>query len=417
MVRRNVAGLPVDVLADAGVRRSYGVSGDSLNGVTEGHGVHARPLVSSKTTTSRQRMTRTARRPAARRLRVLAWTTITVTTLPVRGGAQGLPPPLSEFLQQTIALDRRDMGAVTGGQPVAKVLATSDEREIALFGIVRIGVPRSFYVRLAGAFPSSLRAPSRIALGLFSDPPAASDVAGLSLPREDAQGLAHCRAGSCKVKLSAQAIAHLRATVDFASPAADSVVTAYFRERVIEYITAYRARGDSALVVYDDQQSRSAAAQVFQAMLARSPYLVNYPKDRPANLSEVMFWSEDDLPGLKPTVTLTHEVVYAPPELPGTTIIASKLLYAAHFLDGAFDLTAVVDQTGDQAAGPGGIYLVLVRRLHFDDLPSGGPLNVRGRVIGELLKRTRALLRDTKARSERAYTGRLTTHAPSSPPP
>jgi hypothetical protein len=179
--------------------------------------------------------------------------------------------------------------------------------------------------------------------------------------------------------------------------------------------------------VYEDQQSRAAAAQVFQAMLARSPYLyrapslerylVAYPQGRPANLSEVMFWAEDDLPGLKPTVTITHEVVYAPPELPGTTLIASKLLYAAHFLDGAIDLTAVVDQTGDLAAEPGGIFLVLFRRLHFDNLPSGGLLNLRSKVMGELLQRTTALLRDTKARSERAYAGRSTTPPASSPSP
>ena len=351
--------------------------------------------------------------PAARGFRVLAWATIAVTTLPSRGEAQGLPPRLTEFLRQTIALDRRGMGAVTDGSPVAKVLASSDDREIALFGIVRIDVPRSFYIRFAATFPSSLRDPSRLGFGLFSDPPAASDVARLSLPHDDVQDLAHCSAGACRVKLPAQAIAPLRTTVEFASPSADSVVTAYFREHMIEYVTAYRARGDSALIVYDDQQSRTAAAHVFQTMLARSPYLfrapslerylVDYPRERPANLSEAMFWSEDDLPGLKPTVTITHEVVYAPPELPGTTLIASKLLYAAHFLDGAFDLTAVVDGTGDQPAKPAGIYLVLFRRLHFDNLPSGGPLNVRGRVIGELLQRTTAMLRDTRSRQERAY--------------
>lgn len=66
--------------------------------------------------------------------------------------------------------------------------------------------------------------------------------------------------------------------------------------------------------------------------------------------------------------------------MPGCTLIAAKLLYADHYLDGALDLTAVVDQAGDQAAGPAGLYLVLLRRLHFDDLPSGGLMNVRGRV-------------------------------------
>jgi pyruvate dehydrogenase (quinone) len=35
MAKKNVAGLLVDVLAEAGVQRVYGVSGDSLNGITD----------------------------------------------------------------------------------------------------------------------------------------------------------------------------------------------------------------------------------------------------------------------------------------------------------------------------------------------------------------------------------------------
>lgn len=35
MARKKVANLLVEVLADAGVRRIYGVAGDSLNGITD----------------------------------------------------------------------------------------------------------------------------------------------------------------------------------------------------------------------------------------------------------------------------------------------------------------------------------------------------------------------------------------------
>jgi len=35
MARKNVADLLVDVLAETGVQRIYGVSGDSLNGITD----------------------------------------------------------------------------------------------------------------------------------------------------------------------------------------------------------------------------------------------------------------------------------------------------------------------------------------------------------------------------------------------
>jgi hypothetical protein len=102
-------------------------------------------------------------------------------------------------------------------------------------------------------------------------------------------------------------------------------------------------------------------------------------------------------------LSITHEVVYAPAELTGTTFIASKQLYCDHYLDGALDLLAVVERAGATAPDSAGIYLMLLRRLHFDDLPSGGIINVKGKVIGKTRDRTLGFLRDTKKASEQAY--------------
>ena len=334
------------------------------------------------------------------------------TTVPASSRAQGIPPSLAHFVQDSIGLRANDLGAAISGKPVVKTLESSDRLEITVFGIVRIGVPRSFYVRRAADFPSALRDPSRLRFAVFSEPATASDVGAFSLPHADVKDLASCRPGACRLKLSAEAIAHVRAVIDLTSPSADSVASAYFRGRITDYVTAYRAQGDSALIVYDDSPSQAAAARIFDGMLSHSPYLYqyapslekylkDYPRDRPPGVVEALFWSEDDLPGLKPTLTITHEAVYAPPELPGTTLIALKLLYADHFLDGAFDLRTVADQVETGTGDPAGIYLVVLRRLHFDDL--SGPFNVRGRVIGELRNRMQTFLRDAKTSSEQAY--------------
>jgi hypothetical protein len=79
------------------------------------------------------------------------------------------------------------------------------------------------------------------------------------------------------------------------------------------------------------------------------------------------------------------------------------MLYAAHFLDGALDLDAVVDEAASSGTTPTALYLVRFRRLHFDDLPSGGLLNVRGKAISKLRERTTTGLRDARAAAERAY--------------
>jgi hypothetical protein len=331
-----------------------------------------------------------------------------------RSGAQSMSQSLTHFLKESIALTSDEMNVASSGKPVVKVLEPSDKREIVAFGIVSIAVPRSFYVDRAADFAASLRDPSRLRFALFSNPASSADVAGFSLPHDDVKDLASCHPGSCKVKLSADAITELQASLDPTTPSADSIVNAYFRSRMVKYVTAYRARGDAALIEYADARDRIAAAQVFADMLSRSTYmyqyaptlesyLKSYPNHRPASAHEALYWSEEDLPGLKPTLTITHEVVYAPSELPGTTLIASKQLYADHYLDGALGLTAAVDQATSDAAAPSSIYLVLLRRLHFDDLPSGGLMNVRGKVIGKLRDQTETSLRDSKSRNEQAY--------------
>ena len=348
-----------------------------------------------------------------RLLPTLVGSAFAAATLPSSTSGQAVPPALAQFLTQTIALNRDEMAAVSSGTPVVKVLEPADRLEIAVFGIVRVDVPRTFYVRRASDFPTALRSPTRVRFGVFSDPAVAADVAAWSLPHDDVEDLLHCRAGACKLKLPADAIARVQEAITKGSPSADSLASAFFRERIVEYVTAYRARGDSALVVYGDQQSPAAAAQVLAAMLSRSPYMYEYapslarylahcPNDRPADGRDVIYWAEDAPSGAKSTFTIAHEVVYGPPELPGVTFIATKQLYADHYLDGALSLTAIVDAPGNQA-GQAGIYLAVLRRAHLDAMPSSGPINLRGKVVGGVRDRTVTWLRETKTQSEGAY--------------
>jgi hypothetical protein len=328
------------------------------------------------------------------------------------GQAQGMPQSLARFLQQSIGMTQQEISAAGTGRPFVKVLDSPD-REVAVFGIVGIGVPRKFYVDQIADSPSwaSHHPPSRF--GRFSDPAAASDVQGVSVSHDDLEDLKDCRPGSCVMKLSDSSIAYIEANIDSGSPQADSVANAYFRRRMIEYVTAYRARGNAALLVYADRKSASAAARVFSGIVSRSPYmyryapslqkyLENYPNDRPAGAREALFWSEDDLSGARPILSITQQVVYPPPELPTSTLIASKQLYANHYLDGGLVLADVVD-AAHAAGAASAIYLVVLSRLHFDNLPSGGLINIRHKVSGKLKDRLAASLGVAKASSEQAY--------------
>ncbi len=301
------------------------------------------------------------------------------------------PPRLTDFLQHSIGFDAPQLAAVERGEPVVKVLEARDRRDVALFGIVTAPAPREQYVRALRDFATSLRTPTRTQVGIFSDPATESDVAAVTINSRDVSDMKNCKPGDCVVKLPATDMRRIHDQMNWSAPPSDlqAQLSAYARRRLVEYVTDYRRRGDSAMAIYDDRGTLNVhSSEAFAAQLAESPYvyqtvpslqnyLTTYPRGAlPAGAAEILFWSEDVLPRLRPILSVTHLVVYTPPELPGVTLAAAKQIYADHYFETAVDLTCIVDRNP-------GIYLLVLRRYRFDNLP-GGILNIRGRAIGAL---------------------------------
>jgi hypothetical protein len=323
------------------------------------------------------------------------------------GSAQVMRPELMQFLQNQIALQPAQLAAAKAGQGVVKVLDAPNKREVALFGLVRVDAPRTFYVKRLIDFPTSLRAPGRTRLGIFSDPPSAADVQDFVVSHDDVQELKHCKPRDCQVKLPASLITRVRREIDLSGPGADDRVSSFARQSMVDYVAAYRTFGNAAMVVYNDS-GEVYASEAFASLLAESPYVYDYlpafhdylkqcPRARPPGLTDVLFWSTDQMRGLKPIVSITHLMVYAPPERPELTVVGAKQIYADHYFEGGLELLVLIDDWG---ANPAKTYLVLLRRSLFDDLPSGGLLNIRGKVIGKLRDQMASDLQRLKARAE-----------------
>jgi hypothetical protein len=195
--------------------------------------------------------------------------------------------------------------------------------------------------------------------------------------------------------------------LDWKSPDVKARLDARVRSALLQLIADYRARGNKAMVTYDDVGS-VRSSDVFDALLAQSPelydyapelrrHLTDYPANPAPHARDVIYWSDDRMPRLRPTLTLNHLVAYSP--APGLTLVARKQIYASHYFEGAFELLGVVDAPG-LASGPG-VYLITVRRYRFDNLP-GGILNIRGRVRDAFLDQTRSDLERERAASEKA---------------
>jgi hypothetical protein len=303
------------------------------------------------------------------------------------GGAQ-MPAQLNRFLTQSIALDTAQLAALERGEAVVKVLDTRDRRDVAIFGIITAAKTPAEFARAARDLPATLRTPNRTGLGLFSTPANPNDVAAVTVNERDVADMKNCKPGDCVVKLPATDMRRIHDQINWSAPDVQAQLSNYARRRLVEYVGDYRARGDSAMAQYDDRGNLTVhASEAFAAQLAESPYvyqnvpslqqyLGSYPHGTLPGATEALFWSEDAMPHLRPILSVTHFVVYSPPELPSVTLVAAKQIYADHYFEAALDLTCAVDRGH-------GIYLLVLRRYRFDNLP-GGILNIRGRAINAL---------------------------------
>lgn len=330
--------------------------------------------------------------------------------VPARAQDPAIRATLVRFLRETIGMDSAAVSGALAGKPFIKVLEGRERRDVAVFGFTSIAVRREVYDARVRDFRHWLASPTRTRFGLFSNPPGPADVQDVVVPERDVQDMKSCKPGDCVAKLPAVDIARIQAEVDWKAPDVRARLNAFARRRLVEYVTDYRARGDSAMALYDDRKGATVQArEAFAALLAASPYvyqhvpsleryLTAYPREQLDNAAEVIFWAEDVMPRLRPILSVTHLVVYAPPELPGATFTAARQLYASHYFEAVCDLTYAVDRR--VVDGQSGMYVMTLRSYRFDNLPSGGLLNIRGRAINALKEQLEKDLGRQKAQLE-----------------
>jgi len=317
---------------------------------------------------------------------VLVW----LGALPLR--AQPSRQTLRDFLATNARLTSAQVGAVARGEVVVRALPSGDERDVGVVGVVRIDRPRSALIdeMRASGFASGFLA--RAAVHLFDTPAKPGDVEAVRLTRDDVDELRRCQPNACNFKLPAADMAALRAAV---AGNRTNEATAYMRRRMLEYVTAYRQRGNAAMLVYDDLGSVQAS-DAFEAMLRDSSdiftaapslghFLLAYPRDSLHGAKNAVYWSVDAMPRVRPTLRIMHEVVYTPLDVAGTTVIAAKQLYANHYFEAGLEVTVAVDDSiADLGGSRRGTVVMALRRYRFDQLRSGGPIDIRGRVAGGL---------------------------------
>lgn len=311
----------------------------------------------------------------------------------------------ARFLQRYIGLSPGQIEAARDGSVITRVLDAADPDEVAIFAIVAIDVPRATIAARVHEMASFLMTASRPAFGIFGSPATVNDARAFSAEKSDLDALRDCRPGHCNVKMPVPKFDEFRRSIDWSLPDAPARVNAIVRQTMVDYVEGYRRGGTAAMVEYGDQDAARRASDAFGSLLAESPYLYDYvpafqgylqgyPSVTLPGVTDAIYWATDRMSSLRPILSITHLSIYEPADA-AITLISAKQLYASHYFIGAFTLTTLLDRP-DAPNGRGSYYMV-VQRMRFDHLPSGGFLNIRGRVIGKMNDALADELRQRKA--------------------
>lgn len=290
--------------------------------------------------------------------------------------SQTSPDSFRQALRDQASFTAEDIEGLQQGRIIAKLLPAKNNREVAVWGLVRLQVPSEVFLQFTRDNVAQVNNRAILQIGRFSTQPVIEDLQNLTLESRDIEDLKRCTVGECKVKMSAPMIERIRREVDWNSPEYRAQATLVFRQMLLDYVRDYLARGSGALIEYAGNHGVSIAEEL-QGLLDGSPYfnqfapeftqyLRNFPKPELAGAENYLFWSKIKF-GLKPVITITHVVIY-PRKGPAApqVLIASKQIYANHYFDSSLALSGYISLPGTGATRDS--YLLYTNRSRADAL-------------------------------------------------
>ena len=283
-----------------------------------------------------------------------------------------LSPPagrLWQAFQNHVRLTDSELSSVDRGEIVSKMLSSSNPREVAAFGMVRVDATGEALVTRFRDITDFKKGEQILQIGKFKASPTLQDLQALTLDADDIDNIKTCRVGQCQLRLSSAMIERLRRGIQTGDPAQ------LFRQVLLDYVHGYLASGNVALVKYADKAATTSLSSEFQDLLATAPYLreyspeffaylQNFPRGKPQGAEDFLYWSKEKF-ALKPVISVTHVFIY---RRPGSddVLIVSKQIFANHYFDSSVGITGSIAKA--DASGRPQSYLVYLNRSRIDAL-------------------------------------------------
>jgi hypothetical protein len=320
------------------------------------------------------------------------------------GLAQRSVPEFHKILREKEAFDETDLAALEQGENVVRLLPVMDKREVAVCGLMSLQVPAEVFLQSFKENMAQKSNPAILEIGTFSGTPTLDDLRALTIENGDIEDLKECVVGDCQLKLSAMMIERLHKEVDWEAPDYRIQATLLLKLMLLDYVRDYLARGDVALIEYNDKPKIVRLAEEQRALKASSSYIYDVfnklsqyvkgsPRLKAANVENAIVWSKVKF-GLKPVVAINHITIYKNDKEAGPQIlIASKQIYANHYFDSSLALTAFLHIADANPAS----YLFYENRSRADALEGAFGKLKRRIVEDRAVSGLKAILESSKA--------------------
>ena len=284
---------------------------------------------------------------------------------------QTAPTDPERTLIERFGFSADEVSQARSGQPIARMIASSDRNELAVAGALRLDGDKKRLVDWVRNIQHFRHAAELGVTRAIGSPSSAQSFTELVLDAKDLGALKGCRPGRCDVRVPDEVIAKFQSGVPWGTPEAAPKANALFAGMLTDYAAAYVHGGDSAVGNEFGDILRSATT-LYQLAPEFADYLQKFPGATLSGVDDTFYWTNmaQDSGSI---VSLHHLVVYQRPS--GGVIIADKTFYASRY----FDVAALVLSMQDTPDGKG-YYLIAGSRAKSSKLSGVAGRVLRGQV-------------------------------------
>ncbi len=263
------------------------------------------------------------------------------------------PEDPAALLRRHIRASDNDLKRLDRGEVLSKTLETPDGREVSSFGAIRVTCTRETFASRVRDIDRFKASEYVLQVGRFQPQPLLQDLAPLALDPNDREAMRTCRAGSCGLRLPADAMSRFRSSIPWGTPEEAPAAAAAMREFLLDETRKYIAGGSAALPDYADRNGAMPRAQAFRALLRPSTFAAEYQPELFRYLDEFprapidggdsfLYWSRERF-GLKPVISVSHSVLL---RRENVVVFGSKQVFASHYFESSLGLAMFVAPPG-----------------------------------------------------------------------